>query len=257
MADSTLSALPAASALGGTEIVYGVQSSADVKITATQIKTFATAAPMTLASGTLTDPSTALTISATYNDGADTFKSLVLDITNTASASASRPFQINVGGSSRLAVDVNGYLRGAFQSIMFGSDTVCVAGNDAFLTGTIFGVGSVGNYVNFVVETAVGNKVVMNSGMLLGFSSSAVSTVAADTLRDNMDVCLGRAAAGVISVRGTSTSVGGALNFLEQTAPSAPSANQVVVYAEDNGSGKTRLMARFNTGAAQVLATEP
>lgn len=40
MADSTVSSLTAASALGGTELFYGVQSSADRKVTATQMKTF-------------------------------------------------------------------------------------------------------------------------------------------------------------------------------------------------------------------------
>lgn len=43
----------------------------------------------------------------------------------------------------------------------------------------------------------------------------------------------------------------------EMTAPAAPAANKVRIYAEDNGSGKTRLMARFNTGAAQQIAIEP
>lgn len=40
MADSTLTLLPAASALGGTELVYGVQAAASVKITINQIKTY-------------------------------------------------------------------------------------------------------------------------------------------------------------------------------------------------------------------------
>jgi hypothetical protein len=43
----------------------------------------------------------------------------------------------------------------------------------------------------------------------------------------------------------------------EITAPAAPSANTVRIYAEDNGAGKTRLMALFPTGAAQQLAIEP
>lgn len=43
----------------------------------------------------------------------------------------------------------------------------------------------------------------------------------------------------------------------EMTAPAAPAANFVRIYAEDNGSGKTRLMARFATGAAQQIAIEP
>jgi hypothetical protein len=43
----------------------------------------------------------------------------------------------------------------------------------------------------------------------------------------------------------------------EMTAPSAPAANGVRIYAVDNGSGKTQLMALFATGAAQQIAIEP
>lgn len=45
--------------------------------------------------------------------------------------------------------------------------------------------------------------------------------------------------------------------FAEQTAPAAPAANGVRIYAEDNGAGKTRLMALFATGAAVQIAIEP
>jgi hypothetical protein len=38
---------------------------------------------------------------------------------------------------------------------------------------------------------------------------------------------------------------------------SAPAANGCRLYLKDNGSGKTQLCARFNSGAVQVLATEP
>lgn len=37
----------------------------------------------------------------------------------------------------------------------------------------------------------------------------------------------------------------------------APAANRVRLFAKDNGSGKTQLVARFNSGAVQVIATEP
>lgn len=50
---------------------------------------------------------------------------------------------------------------------------------------------------------------------------------------------------------------GGFHEMAEQTAPSAPAANNVRIYAEDNGAGKTRLMALFATGAAQQIAIEP
>jgi len=88
------------------------------------------------------------------------------------------------------------------------------------------------------------------------------ATVVAWTGGSNADssayVCsFQRIADGVVGVRGSASTVGGALNFLEQTAPSAPSANQVHIYAEDNGAGKTRLMALFPTGAAQQIAIEP
>ena len=62
---------------------------------------------------------------------------------------------------------------------------------------------------------------------------------------------------GVVGVRGSAATTGGALSFIEQTAPAAPATNGVYIYAEDNGSGKTRLMALFATGAAQQIAIEP
>lgn len=49
----------------------------------------------------------------------------------------------------------------------------------------------------------------------------------------------------------------GAQTFLEQADPAAPAANSAVLYARDNGAGKTQLCVRFPTGAVQVLQTEP
>jgi hypothetical protein len=56
---------------------------------------------------------------------------------------------------------------------------------------------------------------------------------------------------------GTSTVNAGYHEMAEMTAPAAPAADGVRIYAEDNGSGKTRLMALFATGAAQQIAIEP
>lgn len=39
--------------------------------------------------------------------------------------------------------------------------------------------------------------------------------------------------------------------------PAAPGTNTVRIFSKDNGAGKTQLCARFNTGAVQVIATEP
>jgi len=43
----------------------------------------------------------------------------------------------------------------------------------------------------------------------------------------------------------------------EMAAPSAPAANGCRLWAEDDGAGKTRLMALFATGAAQQIAIQP
>jgi hypothetical protein len=44
--------------------------------------------------------------------------------------------------------------------------------------------------------------------------------------------------------------------FAEVTAPAAPATNEVRLYAEDNGSGKTRIVAKFATGAAIAIVTQ-
>ena len=50
---------------------------------------------------------------------------------------------------------------------------------------------------------------------------------------------------------------GSFIQLTERTAPAAPAANKVRIYAVDNGAGKTQLMAIFGSGAAQQLAIEP
>jgi hypothetical protein len=60
-----------------------------------------------------------------------------------------------------------------------------------------------------------------------------------------------------LAIQGASGSAGACLQFTEMTSPAAPATNNVVIFAEDSGGGKTRLMARFATGATQQLAIEP
>jgi hypothetical protein len=73
---------------------------------------------------------------------------------------------------------------------------------------------------------------------------------------NTIDVALERDAAGIMEINNGSTG-GAALQFLEQTAPAAAATNGARIYAEDNGSGKTRLMVKFQSGAAQQIAIEP
>lgn len=70
----------------------------------------------------------------------------------------------------------------------------------------------------------------------------------------NGNVVLETTAGGKVTIGGAS---GAMIEASEMTAPAAPAADKAYIYAEDNGSGKTRLMVRFPSGAAQQIAIEP
>lgn len=57
-----------------------------------------------------------------------------------------------------------------------------------------------------------------------------------------------------IAVANTAT---GTLGMTEIATPSAPAADGVLLFAKDNGAGKTQLMALFASGAAQQVAIQP
>jgi|GEM_PF-7087357 len=78
-----------------------------------------------------------------------------------------------------------------------------------------------------------------------------------DTPASSRDITLMRVAAGVLGLTASASTVGATLEMREQTAPSAPGADNVRIYAVDNGGGKTQLMALFATGAAQQIAIQP
>lgn len=98
-------------------------------------------------------------------------------------------------------------------------------------------------------RSSAGNGFTVGSAYQYLFSSTTGANGSAD-------VGLGRTIAGVVGVTNGSTGAG-ALGLVEMTSPAAPATNGVYIFAEDNGSGKTRLMARFATGATQQLAIEP
>ncbi len=69
----------------------------------------------------------------------------------------------------------------------------------------------------------------------------------------SFDVRLSRNAANVMAL-----DAGDGLQFAEASADlAAPAANGARLYTRDNGSGKTQLVVRFNTGPVVVIATEP
>jgi hypothetical protein len=76
---------------------------------------------------------------------------------------------------------------------------------------------------------------VADNSVLLGTSANRMHTVAVGTQIVNW----------------------GYSEHLEMTPPAAPSADRVRLFAQDNGAGKTQLMALFSSGAAQQVAIQP
>lgn len=74
---------------------------------ATDSPTFKT---LTLTQGVITDPANVLTITSTWNDAADTFRAIHLNVTNTASAAASLLVNVQVGGADRFNIRTDGFL---------------------------------------------------------------------------------------------------------------------------------------------------
>lgn len=107
MTDKALSATTAADVLDGTEKFYAVQAGNTRRPTGSQIATYVAtvllaaantwSAKNTFAAGTITT-SQPLTVTQTWNASGITFDGLLIQITSTASAAASSPLRIQVGG---------------------------------------------------------------------------------------------------------------------------------------------------------------
>jgi len=221
MADTKISALSAATALAGTEVIPVVQGGVTVKATPVQMAAYmnlvvestnvlaqrnGTNAQSFLGYNTYTDASN-------YERGFFRFSSNVLQIgAEAAGTGTARSIRIgnpgSVGSASpTITIDPAASATGGTQSVV-----LSVKGNTGF-------------EFNSFNNTNIGN----GSGSTTLRASASGGVVVATTFQQ----------------------------FDEVTAPSSPATNKVRIYAEDNGSGKTRLMALFPTGAAVQIAIEP
>lgn len=93
---------------------------------------------------------------------------------------------------------------------------------------------------------------VISSGYLGSWVYGRIGFTNAATLSPSstLDTYISRSAAGILAITD-------AAELTEMTAPASPAANGVRIYAVDNGSGKTQLMALFATGVAQQIAIQP
>lgn len=133
MSDTKISAMPAASALSGAELLAGVQSGANVKITATQLQTLAqTGAALLAAANTFTTTQTItpgtevsplvltggalagttsrplISMTQTWNNSGLTATGILLNVTNTSSNAASLLMDLQASTTSRFAVMATG-----------------------------------------------------------------------------------------------------------------------------------------------------
>lgn len=192
----------------------------------------------------LSDPAPAFPFQTEWNNAGKNWTAFQVNATNTASGSSSKLARFSVGGADVCAVSKDGSIQVANVGVRVYSSSD--------LTGqvkAVMGTGSEGKGI-----LSVGND------GALGFSSI--------TNGDGvMDSAIQRDSAGVVRFtngfqdlrdwKARRGSLSEYLDITEMSAPAAPAANTARLYVEDDGSGKTRLMVLFPTGAAQVLATEP
>lgn len=147
--------------------------------------------------------------------------------------------------------DASNYERG----VMRWSSNVLEIGAEAGGTGTLRNISFLGGWTGTAFKNGSDNTAYISGtgssfmkAMSLGFYSYGNSLISFRLPAD----------ASIVQLSASPTSaVGACFEMVEMTAPSAPSANGVRIYAEDNGAGKTRLMALFASGAAQQIAIEP
>lgn len=200
---------------------------------------------------------------ATAASQAVAFRAFTLPVQGAAAPTGAWTLQSSINGgaySTALTVDSAGLL--TTNSGVFATDfrfqagdagcVISLHGNDLLLkSNDIYVMKLYGSSKNAVLDNTGG----------LGWSSSTAYSADADTK-------LTRPSAGMVQINSGTT---GALRDLtlrnilpsdyiegtEMTPPAAPSANKGRIYFEDNGSGKTRLMVIFPSGAAQQIAIEP
>lgn len=200
-----------------------------------------------ISQGPLTDPVSGLEHTVTWNDAADTFTAWKLNVTNTNSAAASLLLDLQVGGATQFKIRKDGQV--TLTDGTAAAPSVRWSGGSGF-----FARG--GNTISWTTDVAllpfefrsVGITILADAGLLQFCQDTSTS---ADVILQRPDQLVLRLSAA------SDGSAGASFELREMTAPSAPAANFVRLYAQDNGAGKTQLMARFATGAAQQVAIEP
>lgn len=224
-------------------------------------------------------------ITQTFNNAAATMQVVNINLTNTASSSTSAVQQWQVNGTTVARVQKDGLFRATYFMSMSGGCFFYTSGG-----GCVFYTGSGANLassnvlswsnsssdpsatIDVQLSRDAANRLALrrttNAQALIvsGTYTDASNYVQGELAATSTAVTLSATTAGtgandvpvVIAPAGVSqVEVGNGVQFTEMTAPSAPAANKVILFAQDNGAGKTQLMALFPSGASQQVAIEP
>ena len=234
MADTKISAMTAVSALDAADVAPVVQGGANKKATIQQIATAITGG--TVANGaTVTTSQPVINLAQTWNNASTDFSFIEANVTKTLLGGGSTVLNIKMDGVSKLSMDQYGQLN--------------VAG--------LFTNGGIEAAYQFTMTNGrmqfTNNAAAFSQPMVLSFGVSEFSATPATCISSTSV-----SGASVLRISGATVADGGTLELIEYgTAPAAGAANTCRIYCEDNGSGKTRLMAKFNTGAAVQIAIQP
>lgn len=200
---------------------------------------------ITLGGATITASAPVLDLSQTWNSGGTTFTGWKLNVTDTASASASLLMDLQVGGSSKLSVNKVGYITVPANSGGIGTSS----GNIVFSgTTTLFGVTSAADN-DFASIQATG--VFLRAAMFIGWTDQPYANT-------TPDLYLYRDAANTLALRnGTNAQTFRAYNTYTDSSNGewlsvdwSTSANVASILTKKNGTGTQRALNLGASGAA-------
>jgi len=174
-------------------------------------------------------------------------------------------------GLYRPAVDQIGFALGGIAAVRFGgvgpdSDQIFAVGRCLIDSRTtdrmvISHRDQTGTAAFAIQQTATGGTTMNSaSGTLCGIATGGSTRWYVDGTTLNWVPAIDNGAGadlGNAALRIRNIFLGSYQEMTEMTAPAAPATNKVRFFAQDNGAGKTQLMALFPTGAAVQIAIEP